>query len=272
LSGFGITHLDPLAETPARSFPICDSDPLRFLSSRVRFMLGRTASLRRVTGRAVLRRLVYFVPLLWLAAVVGGLGALEAYKSRPGAAGQTPAVFPREFPQWESGSDGQSTSRLLRPRLIMFVHPRCPCSKASVGELAEILARRSGQVDAAVVFVKPAGAGPDWNQTSLRSQAAAIPHVRLIDDDGTLARRFGAETSGSVVLYDADGKLLFSGGITRSRGHEGDSAGSRAICALLDGNTEVAAGVHAPVFGCPLFSPGACAQAACPADRTGTSP
>jgi hypothetical protein len=41
-------------------------------------MFGRTASLRRVTGRAVLRRLAYFVPLLWLAAVVSGLGALEA--------------------------------------------------------------------------------------------------------------------------------------------------------------------------------------------------
>jgi len=240
-------------------------------------MFGRTASLRRVTGRAVLRRLAYFVPLLWLAAVVSGLGALEAYKSRPGDAGQTPAVFPHEFPQWESDSDGQSTARLLRselsrPRLIMFVHPRCPCSRASLGEFAEILAHRSGKADAAVVFVKPADAGPNWDKTSLREQAAAIPHVRLIDDDGTLARHFGAETSGFVVLYDADGKLLFNGGITRSRGHEGDSAGSRAICALLDGNTEVAAGVHTPVFGCPLFTPGACVQAACPADRTGTSP
>jgi hypothetical protein len=240
-------------------------------------MFGRTASLRRMTGRAVLRRLAYFVPLLWLAAVVSGLGALEAYKSRPGDTGQTPAVFPHGFPQWESDSNGQSSSQLSRPRLIMFVHPRCPCSKASLGEFAEILAHRSGKADAAVVFVKPADAGPDWNKTSLRAQAAAIPQVRLIDDDGTLAHRFGAETSGSVVLYDADGKLLFTGGITRSRGHEGDSSGSRAICALLDGNKEVAAGVHtpvfgAPVFGCPLFSPGACAQAACPADRTGTSP
>lgn len=180
-------------------------------------MFGRTASMRRVTGRALLRRLAYFVPLLWLAAVVSGLGALEAYKSRPGDAGQTPTRFPHEFPQWESDSDGQSTARVLRPRLIMFVHPRCPCSKASLGKFAEILSRRSGKADAAVVFVKPTDAGPDWEKTSLREQAAAIPHVRLIDDDGTLARCFGAETSGFVVLYDADGKLLFNGGITRSR-------------------------------------------------------
>ena len=114
-------------------------------------MFGRTASMRRVDRSRALRRLAYFVPLLWLAAVVSGLGALEAYKSRPGDAGQTPAVFPNEFPQWELDSDGQSTAGcyvpLSRPRLMMFVHPRCPCSKASLGELAEIVAQRSGKAD-----------------------------------------------------------------------------------------------------------------------------
>ncbi len=230
-------------------------------------MFGRTVSQQRVTGRAVLRRLVYFIPLLWLGAVVSGLAALEAYKSRPGAAGQTPTIFPEA----DFAALSPATSQPRRFRLLMFVHPRCPCTKASLVELAEILAREPGKADAAVVLVKPAGAGADWNKTSIRAQAAAIPQLRLIDDDGTLARRFGAETSGFVALYDADGRLLFHGGITRSRGHEGDSAGSRAICALLDGKTEIPAGVRTPVFGCPLFTPGACAQAACPADRTGTS-
>jgi hypothetical protein len=226
-------------------------------------MFGRAASTVGLDRRAMLRRMAYFVPLLWVGAIVSGLGALQAYKSRPGASGQTPAVFT----EWESGSVSQK-----RPRLVMFLHPRCPCSKASLGELAEIVARLPGKASVELVFVKPEGAGADWTQTALREQAAAIPNVRLIDDDGTLAHRLGAETSGYVVLYDADGKLLFSGGITRSRGHEGDNSGRQAICALLTGNADAAWGAKTPVYGCPLFTPGTCAEPSCSADRTGKSP
>jgi hypothetical protein len=225
-------------------------------------MLGRSALIRGLDGRAILRRTAYFVPLVWVASVVSGLAALEAYKSRPGSTGRTPAVLP----ECEAGADWGG-----RPLLLMFVHPRCPCSQASLGELAEILAREPNKVSAAVVFVKPAGAGSEWSQTALRKQAAAIPNLRLIDDDGTLAHRFGAETSGHVVLYDADGKLVFSGGITRSRGHEGDNSGRRAICARLEGTANDAP-AQTPVFGCPLFTPGACSATGCSADRTGKLP
>jgi hypothetical protein len=225
-------------------------------------MFGRTAWTVRFDRRAMLRRLAYCVPLLWVAAIVGGLFALQAYKSRPGRSGQTPAVFT----EWDSGSDSQR-----RPRLLMFLHPQCPCSRASLHELAEIVARNPGNATVELVFVNPKGAGPEWANTPLRRQAAAIPNVRLIDDDGKLAHRLGAETSGYVVLYDADGKLLFRGGITRSRGHEGDNTGRQAICALLAGNTDAPQGEKTPVYGCPLFTSGACADPSCSADRTGKS-
>ena len=83
--------------------------------------------------------------------------------------------------------------------------------------------------------------------------AAAIPNVTVVrDDDGLEARRFGAATSGQSLLYDVNGRLLFSGGITGSRGHSGDNAGRTAMLALLQ---------HAPpgrdsafVFGCSLFA------------------
>jgi hypothetical protein len=134
--------------------------------------------------------------------------------------------------------------------------------------LAEIMAREGANASVEVVFVKPEGAGPDWSHTALRQQAAAIPGVRLIDDDGTLARRLGAETSGYVVLYDARGELLFSGGITRSRGHEGESAGRQAILALLKGEAAAPVGARTPVYGCPLFAPGECREARCAATPT----
>jgi hypothetical protein len=214
-------------------------------------MFGHPTSVGRIDLRAALSRMAYFVPLLWAAAVVGGLATLQAYKSRPGTAGHTPALF-GELPPLANSAG--------RPRLLMFVHPKCPCSRASLNELAEIVARERSKVTVEVVFVTLDSAGSDWANTPLREQAAAIPGVHLVDDDGTLAHRLGAETSGYVVLYGADGKLLFSGGITRARGHEGDSSGRHAICALLNGDADAVAGAKTPVFGCPLFAPGACAE------------
>ena len=70
------------------------------------------------------------------------------------------------------------------------------------------------------------------------------------DDAGTEAARFRAAASGFVVLYDGDGRLRFAGGLTSSRGHEGDSFGRRRILAVLSGQTPDRD--DAPVFGCAL--------------------
>jgi len=70
------------------------------------------------------------------------------------------------------------------------------------------------------------------------------------DGGGAEAKRFGAETSGAVVLYDRAGRLVFHGGITAARGHEGDSFGQQRIAALLTGAR--ADRTDAPVFGCAL--------------------
>jgi hypothetical protein len=52
------------------------------------------------------------------------------------------------------------------------------------------------------------------------------------------------------VLYDARGRLLFRGGLTSARGHEGDSAGLQRISSLL--RTGQADRSDAPVYGCSL--------------------
>jgi hypothetical protein len=62
---------------------------------------------------------------------------------------------------------------------------------------------------------------------------------------------FGAETSGTILLYDYHGNLLFKGGITGSRGHAGDNLGEDAIASLCLG--QAAATNQTPVFGCSLF-------------------
>ena len=73
----------------------------------------------------------------------------------------------------------------------------------------------------------------------------------VIDKGGTEARRFRVAGSGTTLLYAPTGQLLFSGGVTASRGHEGASVGSEAITRwVLRGSAPT---VHAPVFGCALL-------------------
>jgi hypothetical protein len=76
--------------------------------------------------------------------------------------------------------------------------------------------------------------------------------IVLRDDEGEEAHRFGVRTSGQVLLYDAAGRLQYSGGTTGSRGKAGDNLGRASIIQMLNG-TPVQA--NRPVFGCPLFSP-----------------
>jgi hypothetical protein len=59
-------------------------------------------------------------------------------------------------------------------------------------------------------------------------------------------------TSGQTVLYDNEGALLFSGGITGARGHAGDNAGRTSLVELL--NRGAAGRSRTSVFGCPLFA------------------
>ena len=69
-----------------------------------------------------------------------------------------------------------------------------------------------------------------------------------------MAALLGARTSGHVVAYDPAGSRVFSGGITASRGHEGDSAGHESLVA---GITAAAPRSYASVFGCTLARPDA---------------
>lgn len=181
--------------------------------------------------------------VLWLSAVSTGLWILWGYENTPGVSAKPPVLWPAE-----SGirrAQGSAT-------LVLIAHPRCPCTRATVGELAAIMAHSQGRLTAYVLFLKPAGFSEDWERTDLWQSAASIPGVNvLIDEDGVEARLFNSSTSGQTILYDSAGRLLFSGGITGSRGHSGDNAGRSAIVSLV--NAGAADRAETFVFGCPLF-------------------
>ena len=181
---------------------------------------------------------------LWLLVVGGGLSVLWGYENTPGVAASPPPMWPVES-QIQRAADGDT--------LVMLVHPHCPCTRATLGELASIMAHCQGRLKAYVLFLKPTGFSDDWEKTDLWQSAASIPGVyALVDDGGAQANRFHAATSGQTILYDKDGHLIFSGGITASRGHSGDNAGRSAIVSLVNGGSAESAETF--VYGCPLFN------------------
>jgi hypothetical protein len=182
--------------------------------------------------------------VLWITCAIGGLYMVWAYDNTPGMPATPQAEWPR-------------ASRLARatnrPTLVLLAHPQCTCTRATLGELAEALARAKSLPKTYVVFLKPSTMPDGWEKTDLWTTAAGLPNATVIrDDEGLEAERFGAVTSGQTMLYDAQGRLLFSGGITGARAHAGDNAGRSAIVALL--NSRPPANAFTNVFGCSLFA------------------
>jgi hypothetical protein len=154
---------------------------------------------------------------------------------------------------WPSGS--QLERETGRATLVLACHPQCPCTRATMDELNKLLVRCQGKLKVHALFYKPRGAAEKWAHTGLWQTAAELPDVTVHSDDGAReARRFGMNTSGQVQLFAADGRLLFSGGITAARGHSGDNRGSSLIRTLvLDPSNAPAQSVATtPVFGCGL--------------------
>jgi hypothetical protein len=172
------------------------------------------------------------VVAVWLAGAVAGFAMWSTYDATPG-----------EEPAEPEPTDG--------PRLVVFLHPHCPCSRATLREFATVLPEVPAGVPVEVILVQPPGAEPGWEAGPIRDLAAELPDVVVtIDRDGTEAAIAGVTTSGHVVYTNAAGEVKFSGGITRSRGGLGDSSGKRALIAALHGE---AATATSPTFGCSLL-------------------
>lgn len=183
------------------------------------------------------------VAAAWMAATAGGFSALWAYAANPGDIGKPAYSWP---------ADAYVRRHQRRPTLVLFLHPRCPCSRATLTELNKVMSQAKGRLAARAVFFRPAQAAPGWEKSALWSQAWAIPGVQVLSDrGGRQARLFGAETSGAAILYDASGRVVFRGGLTERRGHEGDNPGSSAILERVLRGAKGQASTA--VFGCSLW-------------------
>lgn len=184
--------------------------------------------------------------LVWFTGIGGGYKAMWDFQRKAGEDASAPQTWP--------------AASLLHPAknaptLVVFAHPRCPCTRASMAELREMLSTRANSAMKTYVLVlKPREFADGWERTDVWRAAESIPGVTVVSDvDGIEAARLGARTSGQTLLYDSNGRLQFSGGITALRGEAGENVGVRRIVALLDGapverNT-------AQVFGCAIRNP-----------------
>lgn len=179
--------------------------------------------------------------LLWSGLIAGGYAWLLRYSFAPGRT----SVAPRTIPV-----DLALPPRLRRPQLLLALHPRCPCSRATISELAKVLSRTRDACEVTLLMYKPAGAPDSWIQGALWDECRRMNCQVRPDPNGRLAASLGSLTSGGVVLYDGDGRLRYQGGITGSQGHEGDNAGAQSVVQILHGDR--ASHKSMPVFGCPL--------------------
>jgi len=187
------------------------------------------------------RTLAFAAATVWVAGVAVGFAALERYAVEAGPARGTEAravAFLRA--QQQPG----------RALLAMAVHPRCPCTDASLAELGDLLARSRGACDALIVEYLPSSPPPDWPAPGDHRELGGVRARVQPDRNGDLALAMGALTSGHVVFLDASGTLRFEGGITLARGHRGRAPAHEAILDALQGSA--AAVPPAPVFGCAL--------------------
>lgn len=190
------------------------------------------------------RVILWVAAVVWITGIACGYAAMWRFQRKAGESAVAPVRWP-------------SSSRLARatdaPTLVLFAHPRCPCTRASVAELRELLSTEA-RVRTYVLVLKPHEFPDGWEKTDVWRNAASIPGVTVISDvDGIEAARLGAKTSGQTLVYDAAGTLVFSGGITALRGEAGENSGVRSIASILSGAGPDRATTS--VFGCAIRDP-----------------
>lgn len=161
--------------------------------------------------------------------------------------------------------------------LLVFVHPYCPCTLATLKNLQDLSIPET--VTVSVVQLR------NRNLESIHTPFSGISRIvekkgwnLVLDDDGMEAKTFGATTSGECMLFSPTGSLLFAGGITASRGHSGENTGLDLLSGMIQQigkkpplasqmptTPQLAKKLTSsqfPTFGCPLFSESGCRREA----------
>lgn len=201
-------------------------------------------------SRNVLSLILYAsLPLV----IVAGMWGTSDYSFRPGDVGMPPremrvAELERLFTRGDSVPVELAPSKST---LIVCVHPHCPCTTASVRMLKRILPGLAVRPNLIALAYCPPSLPDDWIDSSITRELRQIPGMSVfVDRSGGKSTQLGVKTSGHFLIYEPDdGQLVFSGGITPGRAHEGDCPASADLAAKSEGLVEFR---QWPVFGCSI--------------------
>jgi hypothetical protein len=196
-----------------------------------------------MTRRTLATGSIVLAGLVWAATVGAMYQSIRRFETTPGHAAAALASWPVRS-RINRGPDPWT--------LVMLIHPHCGCSRASIQELERIVETSGPSLKTWVLVYRPADFAAGWEKTEVVDAARHVQRARVvIDTDGREARLFGGFTSGQTFLYDGEGKLRFSGGVTSLRGHAGVNRGSMDIVDIV--HSRAAQGGH-PVFGCAIVT------------------
>ena len=138
-----------------------------------------------------------------------------------------------------------------RPVVAIFYHPKCPCTRATVRCLQRFSTRFESAPTLIAYAYAPLQSNDDWIESETTANLRLLANTTIVmDREGQIAQRFGAHTSGHVMVFDAEHELLFSGGITPARGHEGEGKAGLSFLDCLNGKRIESS--RWPVLGCSL--------------------
>ena len=196
-----------------------------------------------MSARHGISALLILAGLIWAGTVGAMYRAVRRFETTPGRAAAA-------HDQWPDAS------RISRPAgawtLVTLIHPHCSCSRATIEELQAIMEKAPPSLHSFVLVYRPSDFPAGWEKTDVVEAAYHLPrsHV-VIDVDAREARLFGGFTSGQTFLYDGNGRLRFSGGVTALRGHAGFNRAVASVVRIAKSGSERAS--H-PVFGCAIIS------------------
>ncbi len=135
--------------------------------------------------------------------------------------------------------------------LLVFIHPRCQCSRSIVDQVLSVTETAEVPIRATFVFYCPDGEPDEWVQNESWSRLNdAGKYTLLVDRGGIEAERFNASSSGHCLLFDINRRLLFSGGLAAGKDGMPSPPALDALGTHLSGRREAVSAF--PVVGCDL--------------------
>src|SRR5438876_11861383 len=111
------------------------------------------------------RLMPWYLFLGWAIVVVLGFRPLLSYEIQPGHTGTPHRHWPQDSTLERSGG----------MTLVMFVHPQCSCSRASLGQLDRLIAITQDQnLHCTVAFEQPADQSADRSKSELWGRASSL--------------------------------------------------------------------------------------------------